>query len=91
VCADRAADTGTIAVDQVEDAGTPASSRISAKIIASNGAISLGFNTMVQPAARAGATLTAIWFIGQFHGVIMPQTPIGSLTTSVVPMRSSNR
>ncbi len=40
-------------------AGTPASSMISARIIASNGAISLGFRTMVQPAASAGATLTA--------------------------------
>ncbi len=37
-----------------------------------------GFSTMVQPAASAGITLTATWLIGQFHGVIMPQTPIGS-------------
>ena len=71
-------------------AGTPAASRISAKIIASNGAISLGLSTIVQPAARAGATLTAIWFIGQFQGVIRPQTPMGSLTISVVRLRSSN-
>ncbi len=71
-------------------AGTPASSRISAKIIASNGAISLGFNTIVQPAASAGATFTEIWFIGQFQGVIRPQTPIASRATRVVPMRSSN-
>ena len=35
---------------------------------------------MVQPVASAGTTLQAIWLIGQFHGVIMPQTPIGSLT-----------
>ncbi len=41
-------------------AGTPAVCKISAKIIASNGAISLGFSTIVQPAASAGATLTAI-------------------------------
>ena len=32
----------------------------------------------MQPAASAGATLQAIWLIGQFHGVIMPTTPIGS-------------
>jgi hypothetical protein len=44
---------------------------ISAKIIASNGAISLGFSTIVQPAASAGATLQAIWLIGQFQGVIL--------------------
>ena len=71
-------------------AGTPAASRISAKIMASKGAISLGFNTIVQPAAKAGATLTAIWLIGQFHGVISAQTPIGSLTICVVPCCSSN-
>ena len=46
---------------------------------------------MVQPVASAGNTLTAIWFIGQFHGVIRPQTPIGSFTTSVAPRCSSNR
>ena len=34
------------------------------------GAISLGFSTMVQPAAIAGATLQTIWLSGQFHGVI---------------------
>ena len=45
---------------------------------------------MVQPVARAGNTLQAIWLIGQFHGVIRPQTPIGSLTTSVDPCCSSN-
>ena len=71
--------------------GTPASSRISAKIMASSGAISLGFSTMVQPAARAGATLQAIWFCGQFHGVIMPTTPMGSRRISVLPCTSSNR
>ena len=35
---------------------------------------------MVQPVASAGATLQAIWLIGQFQGVMKPQTPIGSLT-----------
>ena len=38
------------------------------------GANSDGFRTIVQPAASAGATLQAIWLIGQFHGVIMPDT-----------------
>jgi hypothetical protein len=32
----------------------------------------------VQPASSAGATLSAIWFIGQFHGVISATTPMGS-------------
>ena len=46
--------------------------------MALSGASSEGFSTMVQPAASAGPTLAQIWFIGQFHGVIMPTTPIGS-------------
>src|SRR5947209_3843273 len=66
-------------------AGTPASSKISAKRQAESGAISLGFRTIVQPAASAGATLQQIWFIGQFQGVIKPQTPIGSLRMRVEP------
>jgi hypothetical protein len=49
------------------------------------GAISLGFKTMVQPAAIAGATLQTIWFNGQFHGVIMPTTPMPSLTIRLPP------
>ena len=32
----------------------------------------------MQPAASAGQTLQAIWLTGQFHGVMKPQTPIGS-------------
>ena len=44
----------------------------------------------MQPAARAGATLHAIWLIGQFHGVISPQTPAGSRITRDEPMSSSN-
>ena len=70
--------------------GTPAASRISVQMRAENGAISEGFKTIVQPTASAGATLQAIWLIGQFHGVINPHTPIGSLVTSVVP-RSSEK
>ena len=58
-------------------------------MMASSGAISLGFSTMVQPAASAGPTLQVIWFSGQFQGVMRPTTPTGSLTTSDVPLRSS--
>jgi hypothetical protein len=71
-------------------AGTPASSRISVKMIAFSGATSDGLSTIVQPAASAGATLQAIWLIGQFHGVISAHTPTGSRTTSVVPISCSN-
>ena len=59
-------------------AGTPAACITSVHSWALNGAISEGFNTIVQPTARAGTTLHAIWLIGQFHGVMNAQTPIGS-------------
>ena len=54
------------------------------------GATSDGFSTIVQPVAMAGATLQTIWLIGQFHGVIMPITPIGSRAISVEPCIHSN-
>ena len=61
----------------------------SVKICAEYGATSEGLSTMVQPVASAGNTLQAIWLIGQFHGVIRPHTPIGSLVTSAAPRGSS--
>src|SRR5690606_3707772 len=70
-------------------AGTPAASMISLQITPDRGATSDGFSTMVQPTARAGATLQPIWFDGQFHGVMKPQTPIGSRPIMVVPRCSS--
>lgn len=56
----------------------------------------LGYDKLVMPkpvfigdtlhaVARAGNTLQAIWLSGQFHGVIMPTTPIGSHTCKVGP------
>ena len=45
-------------------AGSPTSSMISARMKALSGVTSLGFSTIVQPAARAGATLLAIWCSG---------------------------
>ncbi len=48
--------------------------------MAESGAISDGFSTQVQPASSAGMTFSVIWLIGQFHGVMRPQTPIGSRT-----------
>ncbi|MNE97188.1 hypothetical protein D3C80_1954980 [compost metagenome] len=59
-------------------AGRPASCTNCAKRRALRGDSSLGFNTTVQPAAIAGATLAVIWYNGQFHGVMRPQTPMGS-------------
>ena len=58
--------------------GKPAASIISAYIIAEIGVCSEGFKTQQQPVAKAGMTFNAIWFIGQFQGVINPHTPIGS-------------
>ena len=55
------------------------------KICPENGATSEGLSTIVQPAASAGNTLQAIWFSGQFQGVIIAHTPIGSRTTMVAP------
>ena len=58
--------------------GKPTSSIISANNIPEIGAISEGFKIIVHPVAKAGITFRAIWLIGQFQGVINPQTPIGS-------------
>ncbi len=58
--------------------------------MALNGEYSEGLRTMVQPAASAGTTLAATWFMGQFHGVISAHTPTGSCTSRVVPRSSSN-
>ena len=61
-------------------AGKPASWINSANSKPERGAISEGFNTMVQPVAMAGIAFNTIWFIGQFQGVIKAVTPIGSIT-----------
>ena len=45
-------------------AGRPTSSMTSARAKALRGATSLGLSTTVQPAARAGATLSTIWKSG---------------------------
>ncbi len=58
--------------------GKPASCMISAKMIALSGDSSDGFNTIVLPATSAAPTFSVIWFIGQFHGVIIAQTPTAS-------------
>ena len=61
-----------------------------AQRMALNGEYSEGLSTMVQPAASAGITLAATWFIGQFHGVIRAHTPTGSCTKRTLPRSSSN-
>ena len=87
LCADSAAPTpGPSPLTRLNTpGGTPASSRISAKIIALEGASSEGLRIIVLPAASAGATLAQIWLSGQFHGVIIATTPTGSCTTRALP------
>ena len=57
--------TGPVPVTRLKTpAGRPAASITSASRKALSGVTSLGLSTTVQPAARAGATLAAIWFSG---------------------------
>ena len=51
--------TGPVPVIRLK---TPAASITSARMKALSGVTSLGLRTIVQPTARAGATLQAIWF-----------------------------
>ncbi|MNT80308.1 hypothetical protein D3C72_2197470 [compost metagenome] len=62
--------------------GTPARFASSARARAENGVSLAGLTTMLQPAARAGATLRVIIAEGKFHGVIAAQTPMPCLITS---------
>ena len=80
-CSERAAPTiGPYPFTKLKTPlGTPASCITSANNIEQYGDISLGFRTIVHPLAIAADTFVVIWFIGQFHGVIIPTTPIGSL------------
>ena len=63
--------------------GTPARSANSHSAKAEKGVAVAGFNTIVQPAARAGPALRVIIAAGKFHGVIAATTPIGSLMTTM--------
>src|SRR6201987_3579045 len=63
--------------------GTPAPSANSHNAKAEKGVAVAGFNTIVQPAAKAGPHLRVIIAAGKFHGVIAAQTPIGSLVTTM--------
>jgi hypothetical protein len=48
-----------------------------------SGVSSAGFSTIVQPVASAGAIFSITIGSGEFHGVIAPQTPIGSRSVNV--------
>ena len=58
--------------------GKPASSTRRASSSVDAGVCSAGFTTMVQPAARAGASFHVSSSSGEFHGVTAPTTPTGS-------------
>jgi hypothetical protein len=57
--------------------GTPASSSTFTKFRADNGVRVAGFSTTVFPQIRAGRIFHDGIAIGKFHGVMMPQTPMG--------------
>jgi hypothetical protein len=60
--------------------GIPASSASSPRRSAVSGVCSAGFNTIVQPAARAGETFHDAISRGKFQGTICAHTPTGSLS-----------
>mmetsp|Transcript_23166 Transcript_23166/g.48050 ORF Transcript_23166/g.48050 Transcript_23166/m.48050 type:complete len:229 (-) Transcript_23166:492-1178(-) len=65
---------------------TPASLPNSLNAMAVIGVSSLGFKTLVQPAAIAGPTFLVIIASGKFHGVMKAQGPTGSLKFIIVPL-----
>ena len=66
--------------------GIPASTASFPSAIALNG-VSLGGLTITeQPAANAGATFLVIMAAGKFQGVMIPQTPTGSLKVMTVEL-----
>src|ERR1043166_5634272 len=46
-----------------------------------------GLKTTVLPVSKAGSVFRHMTFIGKFHGLMMPTTPIGSIFTHVVRSR----
>jgi hypothetical protein len=58
--------------------GTPASAQSLASSTALHGVCSAGLSTIVLPAARAGASFQAAFWIGKFQGMMPAQTPTGS-------------
>ena len=62
-------------------AGTPTSCRISMRASIDSGVWWAGLMTLVQPAARAGATLRVPIAIGKFHGVMSSEGPTGCRIT----------
>src|ERR1700735_5845676 len=60
--------------------GSPASSNNSTRLMVDSGVSSVGLITQVLPQTRAGKSFHEGIALGQFQGVIMPQTPTGIRT-----------
>src|SRR6266567_3753157 len=60
--------------------GTPASVRAWTRLKVESGVSCAGLITQALPQTTAGSSFQEGIAIGKFHGVIMPQTPIGCLT-----------
>ena len=65
--------------------GTPALLASTDMATAVKGVSSLGFNTVVHPAANAGPTFLVIIAIGKFQGVMSAHTPTASLIAIILP------
>ncbi len=63
-------------------AGKPARTASSPSASAVKGVSVAGLTIMLQPAAKAGATLRVIMAAGKFQGVIAAHTPIGCFNTT---------
>ncbi len=71
-------------------AGKPASSKISANIRALYGVVLAGLKMTALPAARAWVAAMLGMSCGQFHGEMMPMTPIGWWITRMRLLRVSS-
>src|SRR5207244_7043370 len=84
----------TVGPSPVTKLNTPfgkwAACRTSASTVVLIDVNSLGFTTTVQPAANAADSLVESIWIGQFQGVIRPQTPIDSRLMTLFPRSVSN-
>src|SRR6478672_4302093 len=60
--------------------GTPASERVRTRLYVDNGVSCAGLITQVLPQTIAGNSFQDGIAMGKFHGVIMPQTPMGVRT-----------
>src|SRR5947207_9212964 len=69
--------------------GTPASARVRTRLNVESGVSCAGLITQVLPQTMAGRIFHDGIAMGKFHGVIMPQTPIGERTAMANLLGSS--